>query len=79
MKIVLSTLHCLVASTYGLIEGNIAHLKTRSCCGKYNSLNAAKLPDAMLLKCHICCENALKRCKNALLLHECPKHFAKMS
>ena len=48
-------LHRLVASAYGGIEGNIAHLRTRSCCG----LNAAKMPYAMLQKCPICCENAL--------------------
>ena len=70
--------YCLVASTYGWIKGNIAHLKTRSCYGKYDPLNAAKMPYAMLQKCPICCENALRRRKNALLLQECPKHVAKM-
>ena len=36
------------------------------------------MPDAMLQKCPVCCENALKRCKNALLLQECPTHVTKM-
>ena len=40
-------LHHLVASVYGGIEGNIAHLRTRSCCRKYSSLNAAKMLYAM--------------------------------
>ena len=67
-------LHCLVASAYGGIEGNIAHLRTRSCCGKCRPLIAAKMSYAMLQKCPICCENAqdLARmpycCKNALIL-----------
>ena len=47
-------LHRLVASAYGGIEGNIAHLRTRSCCGTEcgkNALrNVAKMP-YMLRKC----------------------------
>ena len=47
-------LHCFVASAYGGIEGNIAHLRTRSCCGTEcgkNALhNVAKMP-YMLRKC----------------------------
>ena len=31
----------------------------------------------MLQKCPICCENALRRWKNTLLLQECPKHVQK--
>ena len=57
-------LHCLVASAYGGIEGNIAHLRTRTCCGtecgKNALCNVAKMP-YMLRKCP-------RRCKNALLL-----------
>ena len=49
-----------------------AHLRTRSFCGKYNFLNAAKMPYAMLQKCPTCCENVLRRCKNALnMLQKC--------
>ena len=44
----------LVASAYGGIEENIAHLRTRSCCGTEcgkNALrNVAKMP-YMLRKC----------------------------
>ena len=64
-------LHCTalsVASAYGGIERNIAHLRTRSCCGKCSPLIAANMPYAMLQKCPICCKNALRCCKNALLL-----------
>ena len=47
-------LHCLVASAYGGIEGNIAHLKTRSCsrteCGKNALRNVVKTP-YMFRKC----------------------------
>ena len=47
-------LHCLVASSYGGIEGNIAHLRTRSRCRTECSKNAlhnvAKMP-YMLRKC----------------------------
>ena len=31
----------------------------------------------MWQKCPICCENALRRCNNALLLQEYPKHVVK--
>ena len=67
-------LYCTASSLQLMVEGegNIAHLRTRSCCGKYNSLNAAKMPYAMLPKCPIYCENALRRCKNALnMLRRC--------
>ena len=31
------------------------------------------MPYAMLQKCPVCCENALRRCKNALnILQKCP-------
>ena len=47
-------LHCLVASAYGGIEGNIAHLRTRTCCGtecgKNALCNVAKM-SYMLQKC----------------------------
>ena len=47
-------LYCLVASAYGGIEGNIAHLKTRSCsrteCGKNALRNVVKTP-SMFRKC----------------------------
>ena len=47
-------LHRLVVSAHGGIEGNIAHLRTRSCCGTECSKNAlrnvAKMP-YMLRKC----------------------------
>ena len=61
-------LHRFVARAYGGIEGNIAHLRTRSCCGTESGKNAlrnvAKMP-YMLRKC-------------PKTLQECPKHVAKM-
>ena len=48
-------LHCTSSSSLIrelVVEGNIAHCRTRSY--------------AMLQKCLVCCKNPLKRCKNAL-------------
>ena len=69
-------LHCLVASAYGRIEGNIAHLRTRSCCGtecRKNALrNVGKMPYVLqkcpktLQECPMCCNNALN------ILRKCP-------
>ena len=50
--LIILALHYLVTSAYGWIERNIANLTTKSYCGKYNFMNAAKMPYAMLQKCY---------------------------